>query len=340
MENFSSSSSMEKQYERPKDMNSSGKQKFQQFTFRKILYSYLYSVIRSVGIIAVVNSEANIHFLKIINLDGVPQFKLVEELSGYNHEVYEAKFLIEQGKKFVCVAANTNNFRIFDLQTKQNKFVYGHGDMVISLVVKGKYILTGAKDSTVKLWEFSLGEHNEAVTRLLCTFKGHINNVTSLAFSNAPVPDFFYSASADNTLKKWSIPSEVLETEKPKLMKAALYSIMPHTKDINAVRISRNSKLIGTASMDRYVKIFNSSDLSEVAAFKAHKGAIWDMQFSWYEKLVATCSSDTFIKIWSLEDYSCVATLESHQTSVLRIMWTALGSQIISSKRIHNYRCC
>lgn len=204
--------------------------------------------------------------------------KVVDELSGYNHEVYESRFLVTQNRKFLCVASNTAVFRVVDIEEKKNRFVYGHGDMVLCLAVRDNFILTGSKDSSIKLWRFDFdNETNVGECTLLCTFRGHINEVTNISFSCNETFDFFYSVSSDNTLKKWPIPESVLTTTKPKLMNSALLSTIPHEKDINAVRVSRNNKLVATCSNDRYVKLFSSQDLKQIGEIKAHKRGVWDI---------------------------------------------------------------
>jgi WD40 repeat protein len=60
----------------------------------------------------------------------------------------------------------------------------------------GHHILSGSKDSTLKLWDTETGKE-------LCTFKGHDGTVWSVCFS--PEGTHILSGSSDHTLKIWNI---------------------------------------------------------------------------------------------------------------------------------------
>ena len=78
----------------------------------------------------------------------------------------------------------------------------GHKDEVTSVCFSsdGKYIASGSRDRTIKLWEASTG-------KLVMTFEGHESEVNAVCFN----PDGNYIASGsgsllgskDNTIKLW-----------------------------------------------------------------------------------------------------------------------------------------
>ena len=151
---------------------------------------------------------------------------------------------------------------------------------------------------------------------------------------------FLMTGSADKTLKVWDIPS----TKGPKKKSAqqtltaegvtravSRYTAAAHEKDINAVAVAPNSRLLATGSQDRTLKIWSSADGSLQGICRGHKRGIWSVAFSPVDKAVATASGDAAVKIWSVADYTCLKTFDGHDASVLRVQFVSAGMQLLSS---------
>ena len=67
------------------------------------------------------------------------------------------------------------------------------------------------------------------------------------------------SASKDRTLKRWSIgsiPTAFDSNEKNPSSLTATHTVVAHEKDVNAVTISPNDRIVATASADKTIKVF------------------------------------------------------------------------------------
>ncbi|CAO3611905.1 unnamed protein product [Cunninghamella echinulata] len=75
-----------------------------------------------------------------------------------------------------------------------------HNDLVKSLVLLGPYVITGCSDDNIYVWDIASGS-------LKCTIEGHFDEVGCLRASGSTV----YSASLDNSLRRWSVTDAALK---------------------------------------------------------------------------------------------------------------------------------
>lgn len=59
--------------------------------------------------------------------------------------------------------------------------------------------------------------------------------------------------------------------------------------------------------------------------------------------MLASVSGDRLVKIWSIDDCSLLHTLEGHVTTILKLSWATLGSQLITASadgliKVWNYK--
>ena len=71
--------------------------------------------------------------------------------------------------------------------------------------------------------------------------------------------------------------------------------------------------------------------LTEAAALKGHKRAVWSVAFSPVDKVVASGSGDMTLKVWSVSSFTCLRTLEGHTSSVLKLHFVSRGTQLVSA---------
>jgi U3 small nucleolar RNA-associated protein 13 len=92
--------------------------------------------------------------------------------------------------------------------------------------------------------------------------KGHTEAVAAVAFSKKVASMFVVSGSKDRTLKMWNLNdlSASDNNEIPSL--TAVQTVLAHDKDINAVCVAPNDKMIATASADKTIKLWNAAGMS------------------------------------------------------------------------------
>ena len=124
------------------------------------------------------------------------------------------------------------------------RILKGHTAAVLDLEFSpdGKYIASGSRDNTVKLWNLE--------GKAIATFQGHQTLIRDVAFS--PNGKYIASASGDNTVKIWNLEGEELSTFKG------------HNAAIRGVAFSPDGKLVASASEDSMAIIWNLEQMLDL----------------------------------------------------------------------------
>ncbi|MEL7001608.1 MAG: caspase family protein [Bacteroidota bacterium] len=120
----------------------------------------------------------------------------------------------------------------------------------VAFTPDGKYLLTGSRDKTIKLWEIASG-------RELRTFFGHTSTINDISVSSDG--KFFISSSADQTAKMWEITTG-------KLIK----SFNGHNDYLTSVDISNDNKLLLTSGFDTQAYLWDISSSQVIDTFKVN----------------------------------------------------------------------
>uniref|UniRef100_A0AAG5DUQ6 U3 small nucleolar RNA-associated protein 13 C-terminal domain-containing protein n=1 Tax=Anopheles atroparvus TaxID=41427 RepID=A0AAG5DUQ6_ANOAO len=273
------------------------------------------------GQMAIVSADHN------ILVHDCASFDCVHQLAGFSDEILDI-VLLGKRDRYLAMATNSNNFKIYDTTTMNCQLVQGHTDIVLSLSASKRYLLSSAKDHSIRLWRFD--EEKFAIHCVAIGLK-HTNTVGSVAISKIS-GSFCVSVSQDRCLKTWKIPKSFEkdgEDELPRLQ--CTLTELAHDKDINCVCISPNDRLVATGSQDKTAKLWDVSNLAVVGVFRGHKRGIWSVRFSPVDQILLTNAADCCIKLWSLTDMTCLKSLEGHDSSVLRVEFLSNGMQLLSA---------
>ncbi|EDO32893.1 predicted protein [Nematostella vectensis] len=288
---------------------------------------------RKRNVVMVITHDQNILMYDLENFKKLKQFSMRDTVNllriphwqfvGYNDEILDMSFA-GKTNDHLAVVTNSNQLRLYNLETLDCRMVEGHSKMILCLDVcaDGTKIVTGSKDHTVRVWDVS----DCSNPRCLAVGNGHTHAVSGVAWSRTS-QRFVISCSQDLTIKVWEATKKAAE-ESSMFVKM---TVKAHDKDINSVAVSPNDKLVVTGSQDKTAKVWRIADGILMGVARGHKRGVWCAQFSPFDKCIATASGDSTIKIWSLTDYTCVKTFEGHSNSVLKVVFISNGMQLITS---------
>lgn len=153
-------------------------------------------------------------------------------------------------------------------------------ETILSLCFNDRYLVTGSKDSKIKLWNC-----NSTDVSLLGTFDGHDNAVLALKLRD----DILVSGSGDSTMCIWSLPTgEVIRR------------INIYQSGVSCLQY--NGRFLISGSTDNSAKIYDIDQNIEIAVLEGHTNLIRSIQVTFDKnnevKTVVTGSYDGCVRIW------------------------------------------
>eukprot|EP00164_Ancoracysta_twista_P018092 GFYU01031139.1.p1 GENE.GFYU01031139.1~~GFYU01031139.1.p1 ORF type:complete len:519 (-),score=140.25 GFYU01031139.1:141-1574(-) len=183
----------------------------------------------------------------------------------------------------------------------------------------GKYLVTGAEDCTVKLWDI-------AKKKVEKTFVGHDLDIYSLEYSADG--KWIVSGSGDKTAKLWDVQNGTCKhtfgdaTAGP-------------TDGVTSVSISPDGKYVAAGSLDDVVRVWDATTGALVHTFEGHRDSVYSVAFSPDGRTLASGSLDGAVKVWDVAGKSggCRKTLTGHSDFVLSVAFSSDGKWLISSSK-------
>ncbi|AFZ03820.1 serine/threonine protein kinase with WD40 repeats [Calothrix sp. PCC 6303] len=152
---------------------------------------------------------------------------------------------------------------------------------------------------------------------LAVTIRGYTNTVLSVLVT----PDGKTIASNNqNTIKLWSL-----------LTGQEVATFDGHTKQVNAIAISNDGKILVSGGDDNVVKLWTMANGKELATLGGHSQPIRAVAISPDSKIVADGSDDATIKLWDLGSRREIVTLMGHTSSVHAIAFSPDGNILASA---------
>ena len=233
----------------------------------------------------------------------------------------------------------------------------GHSSDVwtISISSNGQWLLSGADDGTVKLWDLN-------ARRELRTFLGKGNGAVCAA---AFLPDSktFVSATTDGTITWWDVATGMklnefvkqsrpltrvvlspdgttiasIEDESPIITIRSLANgkelktFVDHTSFVTAIAFSPNGATLAWGNKNGAVVLSALDGRTPPRTLSSHEGYVWSIAWSKDGQTLASGSWDSLIKLWRVEDGRQLTTLSGHTGRVLFTVFSPDGQLLASA---------
>ncbi|MBW4448809.1 MAG: hypothetical protein KME38_18590 [Spirirestis rafaelensis WJT71-NPBG6] len=192
------------------------------------------------------------------------------------------------------------------------KTLTGHTRSVIAIAFSpdGKYVISGSRDSTLKIWNWQTGVE-------VRTLRSHTSWVNAIAIS--PDGKYLISASLDKALKVWDWQTGI-----------EVRTIQGHTRSVIAIAFSADGKYLISASSDTTLKIWDWQTGVEVRTLSGYTSSVNVIAFSADEKYLVSGSRDSTLKVWNWQTGEEVRTIQGNTSSVNAIAFSPDGKYLVS----------
>ncbi|KAK3317186.1 hypothetical protein B0T19DRAFT_287070 [Cercophora scortea] len=220
----------------------------------------------------------------------------------------------------------------------------GHGECIYSLQFNPKFLVSGSRDRTLKIWDLDS-------RRCLRTLAKHRGSVLCLQFDSDPDEDIIVSGSSDSNVIIWRFSTgEVLQT-------------LDHAHRESVLNVKFDKRILVTCSKDKTIKIFNRKPLrygdlgykevdpvpqniknygyalnispedlpqtppwTEIGCLEGHSAAVNAVQI--HEREIVSASGDRHIKVWDWPTQACTRTIVGHTKGIACVQYD--GRRIVS----------
>lgn len=203
----------------------------------------------------------------------------------------------------------------------QEVLTFEHEKIVTSVDFSknNQHILTSSYGNKVRIWDISTGENIETLEP-----EEYATAIFSAKFSSTG--KMVVSGDSEGHISLWTIDEEGKKDGAVKTFKNV------HSKRINAIAFSRNSKKIASASSDHNAIIIDLN--SESQKILPHDDVVKGISFSHDNRKVVTACADGTISIWSVKSGRRMHHIKAHKQAVNSIEFSK-NNKIVSGSSDH-----
>ena len=161
-------------------------------------------------------------------------------------------------------------------------------------------LVSGDQSGTLRVWDLTANRcSNELAPESLCPFS---------SVSIAADASIVVAGNYNGNVYVW----------KPRTSDdyVPLHKLQAHRAYILSARVSPDTRLLATASSDRTVRLWDTSNFTLVKTLAGHSRWVWDCVFSADSSYLVTASSDSLAKLWEISSASAVRSYAGHSKAV------------------------
>ncbi len=188
----------------------------------------------------------------------------------------------------------------------------GHGGRVYSVVFTPdeKFIITGAGDGYVRVWDVETGEEVQRLT-------GHTKAVNAVDITSDG--KIILSGSADGTLRLWDFETGAL-----------IHELVGHSSDVTDAGFSEDNLWVLSGSKDSSLRLWEVATGAFIRSFIGHTGQVNTVDISADGQFAISGAADTDIRLWEVATGTEIRRFEEHTDWVNTIAFSPDGELAVS----------
>ncbi|MFI5364282.1 MAG: TIR domain-containing protein [Candidatus Binatia bacterium] len=199
------------------------------------------------------------------------------------------------------------------LAEKVIKLDYTAGNRAYAYSLDGKRVLSGADDSTVRLWDLETG-------RCLRVLEGHTATVWSVVW-NADQRRAV-SGADDKAVRLWD-----LETGR------CLRVLVGHTLGINCLALGTDQRRVLSGADDSTVRLWDLETGQSLRVLEGHTGIVWSVAWNADQRRSLSGAQDKTVRLWDVETGQCLRVLKGHTDAVRSVALSADQRRALSGAK-------
>jgi WD40 repeat protein/serine/threonine protein kinase len=299
---------------------------------------------------------------KTARLWDVQSGKTLQVFTGHLDAIESVAF--SPDGKYVLTGSKDTTIRMWDIQTGQTVRLFTHqitpfyqpgpysAVNSVAFSPDGKYILTGTRETRVRLWDIQTGMTVRTFDSLIggvfsVTFspdgnyiavgarnskafiwdvrtgqtihvlEGHTGAVWAVAFS--PDGKTLLTGSGDDTARLWDVQTG-----------QTLRVLQGHLLDVTSVAFSPDGKDVLTVSADATARLWDTQSGQRLREFTGHTDSVWSGAFSPDGKSILTASSDRTVRVWDAIPTHNPYIFASHTATVQSVAFSHNGKYVLT----------
>jgi len=188
----------------------------------------------------------------------------------------------------------------------------------LAFIPDGEWLAASGEDGKLRFWNLELGP-------LMLEMQAHSAWVWGLAAS--PSGDLLATASADRTVKLWSVGRDA--SGAPQL--SLLTTLTGHTAAVWGVDFAPDGRTLASASWDGTVRLWDVSTGESLAVLEGHTDWVYDVAYSPDGSVLASSSADGTARLWDAVTGEPLAVLEGSGGRIWSVDFSPDGRFLVSA---------
>jgi len=219
--------------------------------------------------------------------------------------------------------------KVWDVATGQVlQTLEGHTSSIQGVVWSpdGQWLASGGEDRTIRLWHVESGDCVAVLTH-------HTDCVWSLDWSADGRT--LISGSMDRTIQIWDVAALLTQQAALAAPPLSVQTLRGHSEAVTTIKFSPDGKLIGSASGDRTVKLWDAATGTLVRTLQGHTNQVWSLDWYGDGSFLVSSGNDYTAKFWETATGKLLNTLQGHTNWIRSVSWHPTGTQLAGASLDH-----